>query len=353
MKSEKIHTLIGDFLRGDLPVEIQRLFRRWMVEPTDREAKDQALLDAWNELLEQPSTGDYRVKLAEANRRIDALERPVSQEHPASQERPAALERPASQERPAARKVRLGIWQRVAAVAALVVLVAGVEYVVLENRFGRHTDSICLVTARNSKGEFELPDGSRVWLNGNSRLTYPESFDAEHRSVRLDGEAFFRVKHDPQHPFRVDMETMQVEVLGTEFDARHHSGGRYAETILQSGRVRVRIPGLSDPLLLKPDERLLLDRQTGRVCISPVAATDYSSWTASRLVFTNKSLSAILVNLERWYNVRFTYDSTIDLSAKLSFQIEYESLEETLRLIERIAPVRYELHGRKVYLAPK
>lgn len=347
MKSEKIHTLIGDFLRGDLPGEIQRLFRRWMVEPTDREAKDQALLDAWNELLEQPSTGDYRAKLAEANRRIDALERSAAQKRPAAQERPAALERPA------ARRVRLGIWRRVAAVAALVVLVAGVEYVVLENRFGRHTDSICLVTARNSKGEFELPDGSRVWLNGNSRLTYPESFDAEHRSVRLDGEAFFRVKHDPQHPFRVDMETMQVEVLGTEFDTRHHSGDRYAETILQSGRVRVRIPGLSDPLLLKPDERLLFDRQTGRVRVSEVAATDYSSWTSNRLVFNNKSLSSILVNLERWYNVRFSYDTAIDLSAKLSFQIEYESLEETLRLIERIAPVRYELHGRKVYLAPK
>lgn len=329
MKSEKIHTLIREFLHGDLPKEIQRLFRCWMVEPTDRTAKDQALFDVWNELLEQPSTGDYRAKLAEANRRIDALERP------------------------AARKVRLGVWRRMAAVAALVVLVAGVEYVVLESRFGRHTDSVCLVTARNSKGEFELPDGSRVWLNGNSRLTYPESFDAEHRSVRLDGEAFFRVKHDPQHPFRVDMETMQVEVLGTEFDARHRSGSRYAETILQSGRIRVHIPGLSDPLLLRPDERLLFDRQTGRARVLAVAATDYSSWTANRLVFNNKSLSTILVNLERWYNVRFSYDAAIDLSAKLSFRIEYESLEETLRLIERIAPVRYELHGRKVYLAPK
>ncbi|OUN76083.1 Fe2+-dicitrate sensor protein [Alistipes sp. An54] len=329
MKSEKIHTLIGDFLHGDLPKEIQRLFRRWMVEPTDRKAKDQALLDAWNELLQEPATGDYRAKLAEANRRIDALERP------------------------AARKVRLGGWRLAAAVAALVVLVAGIEYVVLESCFGRYTASVCLVTARNSKGEFELPDGSRVWLNGNSRLTFPESFDEEHRSVRLDGEAFFRVKPDPHHPFRVDMETMQVEVLGTEFDARHHKGARYAETILQSGRVRVHIPGLRDPLFLKPDERLLLDGRTGRVSVSPVAATDYSSWTSNRLVFTNKSLSSILVNLERWYNVRFSYDSTIDLSAKLSFQIEYESLEETLRLIERIAPVRYKLHGQTVSLEPK
>ena len=97
----------------------------------------------------------------------------------------------------------------------------------------------------------------------------------------------------------------------------------------------------------------MFDTQTGRIAVSEVSAGDYCSWTARRLVFTNKSLSAILVNLERWYGVHFHSEGDIDLSAKLSFHIEYESLEEAMRLISRIAPIRYDIRGETVFLAPE
>ena len=242
--------------------------------------------------------------------------------------------------------------RRFAAAAALLALVVCGEYLFLRSRYER-TPSVCLVTAQGSKGEFTLPDGTRVWLNGDSRLSYPETFDAEARRVRLDGEAFFQVRHDASHPFVVDMEVMQVEVLGTEFDARHRTGTRYAETVLRSGSVRVLTPDRKSPVLLRPDERVLFDTQTGRIAVSEVSAGDYCSWTARRLVFTNKSLSAILVNLERWYGVHFHSEGDIDLSAKLSFHIEYESLEEAMRLISRIAPIRYDIRGEMVFLAPE
>ena len=327
MKSDRINELVRGFLHGDLPKELQWLFRRWILAPTDREEKEQALYQAWNDLLEKPVTVDYRSRLPVMHRKIEEMEHPVI-------------------------RPRLGGWRRWVAVAALVALAVVGEYLFLNSWF-EHSDSVCLVTARNSKGEFLLPDGTTVWLNGDSRLTYPESFDDRNRRVELDGEAFFRVKHDAEHPFLVDMDVMQVEVLGTEFDARHRLGSRYAETILQSGKIRILAPGLEKEILLSPDERLLFDRQTGCFSVSAVAASDYCSWTAHRLVFANKPLSAILVNLERWYNVRFLHDDSIDLSANLSFQIQYESLEETLRLIERIAPVRYEIRNDVVFLGPK
>ena len=131
------------------------------------------------------------------------------------------------------------------------------------------------------------------------------------------------------------------------------NGTRYAETILQSGSVRVLTPDRKSPILLRPDERILFDTQTGRIAVSEVSAGDYCSWTSRRLVFTNKSLSAILVNLERWYGVHFHSEGNIDLSAKLSFHIEYESLEEAMRLISRIAPIRYDIRGGTVFLAPE
>ena len=327
MKTDKINRLVRDFLHGDMPEEIQRRFRRWMTAPADRETKDAALFQAWKELLARPAERDYRHKLPDIHHRIDMLDR-------------------------AGKKTRFISLRRFAAAAALLALVVCGEYLFLRSRYER-TPSVCLVTAQGSKGEFTLPDGTRVWLNGDSRLSYPETFDAGIRRVRLDGEAFFQVRHDASHPFVVDMEVMQVEVLGTEFDARHRAGTRYAETILQSGSVRVLTPDRKSPILLRPDERILFDTQTGRIAVSEVSACDYCSWTSRRLVFTNKSLSAILVNLERWYGVHFHSEGNIDLSAKLSFHIEYESLEEAMRLISRIAPIRYDIRGGTVFLAPE
>lgn len=326
MKTDKLNSLIHDFLHGDMSDEIQRRFRRWMIAPSDRKAKDSALFHAWTELLKKTSEDDYRQKLSEMHRRIDAAERT-----------------------PQGRILSL---KRFVAVAALLALVICGEYLFLQNRYTRSRE-LCLVTAQGSKGEFLLPDGTRVWLNGDSRLSYPETFDSDVREVKLDGEAFFQVSHDEHHPFVVDMNLLQVEVLGTEFDVRHHRGHRFAEAILKSGSIRIRSSGLKQPVILTPNQRFVFDAQSGTGTLSEVAAEDYSSWVARRLIFANKSLESILVNLERWYGVRFRLEDSIDLSAKLSFRIEYESLEETLRLISMIAPVRYEIRGEEILLSPR
>ena len=205
MKTDKINRLVRDFLHGDMPEEIQRRFRRWMTAPADRETKDAALFQAWKELLARPAERDYRHKLPDIHHRIDMLDR-------------------------AGKKSRFISLRRFAAAAALLALVVCGEYLFLRSRYER-APSVCLVTARGSKSEFTLPDGTRVWLNGDSRLSYPETFDAGIRRVRLDGEAFFQVRHDASHPFVVDMEVMQVEVLGTEFDARHRLGSNRAASV--------------------------------------------------------------------------------------------------------------------------
>ncbi|MFR0765044.1 MAG: FecR domain-containing protein [Alistipes communis] len=174
MKTDKINRLVRDFLHGDMPEEIQRRFRRWMTAPADRETKDAALFQAWKELLARPAERDYRHKLPDIHHRIDMLDR-------------------------AGKKSRFISLRRFAAAAALLALVVCGEYLFLRSRYER-APSVCLVTARGSKSEFTLPDGTRVWLNGDSRLSYPETFDAGIRRVRLDGEAFFRSGTMPPIP---------------------------------------------------------------------------------------------------------------------------------------------------------
>ena len=147
MKTDKINRLVRDFLHGDMPEEIQRRFRRWMTAPADRETKDAALFQAWKELLARPAERDYRHKLPDIHHRIDMLDR-------------------------AGKKSRFISLRRFAAAAALLALVVCGEYLFLRSRYER-APSVCLVTARGSKSEFTLPDGTRVWLNGDSRLSYP------------------------------------------------------------------------------------------------------------------------------------------------------------------------------------
>ena len=323
----KINALIQEFLGRELPQRIQYRFRAWMLAESDRKAKNDALLKAWNDRIAQPDEKDFRHKLPEIHRRIDALER-----HDIHRSRRRWL-------------------LRIPAAAAMLALLIGGEYLLLR---GKYTDaqSVCLITAQGSKGEFLLPDGTRVWLNGDSRLSYPRTFGND-RKVELDGEAFFDVAHDASKPFIVNMEVMQVKVLGTEFDARHRSGDRYAETILKSGSVQVFAPGLKKNVTLQPNERIQLDTRCGKIALCDVSVDDYCNWMARRMTFANKPLSAILINLERWYNVEFRLTADIDLSEKLSFQVEFESLDETMHLISRIASVNYSIRGDEVFLAPK
>lgn len=327
MKSAKIKELISDFLHNDMPEEIQHLFRRWLTAPTDREAKEAVLFQIWNELAATPTESDYRQKLTALHRKIAACE----------------IDRP--------RRRAITLRRFAVAASLLLVLLCG-EYLFLRAAYERKA-TICLVTAPGSKGEFTLPDGTRVWLNSNSRLVYPKTFHSGTRKVRLEGNAFFQVKPDVSQPFLVDMDVMQVEVLGTEFDAEYRHGDRYAETVLKSGSIRISASGLDKPVHLQADQRLLFDVQKREMQISAVQAEDYCSWTSRHLVFANKPLSEILVNLENWYDVRFRYEKGIDLSEKLSFHLEYEPLEETLHLLSRIAHIEYDIRNDEVYLTQR
>ncbi len=327
MKTTRIRELINDFLHNEMPEDVQHRFRRWMLAPEDREAKDAALRQVWNDLLSRPSDQDYRQKLSVLHRRIESL----------------GLDRPA--------KRRFSL-RRLAAAAALLALLLGGEYLFLQSLHERSA-SVCLVTAHGSKGEFVLPDGTHVWLNGNSRLAYPKAFDGKKRKVRLDGNAFFQVRKDASRPFIVDMDVMQVQVLGTEFDARHRIGDRFAETVLKSGSIQVSAPGVERPIPLQSNQRLFFDVETGKIQISNVRAEDYCSWTSRHLIFSNKPLDEILINLENWYDVRFHCKDDVDLTEKLSFHLEYEPLEETLYLLSRIAHVEYYVRNNEVFLTRK
>lgn len=200
---------------------------------------------------------------------------------------------------------------------------------------------MCCVTAKDSKGEFQLPDGTKVWLNGSSKLYYPENFDGAERKVTLLGEGFFDVSRDTLRPFLVDIGNKSIEVLGTAFDVKSYPNLSYQEIILVRGSIKVYSE--KHEVRLKPNEKYVSVGKNGKEMISVVDTEDYSQWMDDMVRFDNRPLGKIFINLGRWYNIEFDVDKTVNTSTRLSFNVKYESIDEVMRAISLLTPIRYHI----------
>lgn len=198
---------------------------------------------------------------------------------------------------------------------------------------------------RQSMEAFYLPDGSHVSLNAGSKLTYPEHFSGKHREISLSGQAFFKVHHDPQHPFIVKTKTMDVKALGTSFEIFTVDSASYTEMILTEGAVEVstkRDEGEGDVYLVKPDEKLAYE-MNGEAKIEKVDAKQYSAWYRDgKPSFKNEKLAMILPRLESWYGVRIDCPEEVADKYSFTFSIHNEAVELLLNIISNSSPVGYQ-----------
>ena len=210
-----------------------------------------------------------------------------------------------------------------------------------------------LITAEGSKGQFTLPDGSVVWLNSETRLTYPDQFAGDRRLVTLEGEAYFEVAKDAKKPFIVQAGEIDVEVLGTSFNVNSYSSGEFVRTALLNGSVKISGKTIEEPVYLKPNE-LFEYRKIDRVSsVEDAKAALYADWIKDRLVFDKDYLSDILISMEGRYNMDIECPEKFAASIRLSFTIRNESIEEVMEAMSLIAPIKYEIKGKKVYIIPK
>jgi transmembrane sensor len=215
-------------------------------------------------------------------------------------------------------------------------------------------------TKEGDKASITLPDGSKVWLNGDSKITY-EDFRNKTREVYLSGEAFFDVAKDKTKPFIIHTRTISLKVLGTAFNVRSYDNEKETETALVHGSVEVTLRNRPDQkILLKPGEKLLVKntpvntslkfKKPKRDEATPIAVltnmlyygTDSSSvetsWTKNELVFNDEPLEKIALNLERWFNVQITianenlkkvrYTATLEEDDKLADFLEALKIAE-------------------------
>jgi len=205
-----------------------------------------------------------------------------------------------------------------------------------------------LITAVGSKGQFILPDSSVVWLNSGSKLTYPERFEKNNRTVTLEGEAYFQVTENKKSPFVVKTEQVDIEVLGTSFNISNYATLPTVETVLLSGSIKVKMNTSGEEKLLNPDQLLTYQKETGETEIGITSSKYHIDWIKDRLVFDNDRLSDIIISLEGLYSVHIDCPKALSEQHRLSFTVRGEDIHEVLEAMSLIIPIKYKIDGNQV-----
>jgi transmembrane sensor len=241
----------------------------------------------------------------------------------------------------------LDIFRKVAA-AVLFVVAGGLGSLWMSGYFSEQPLS-AIVELKASKGEKSqavLADGSHVWLNSQTVLKY-DAFNP--RKVTLDGEAFFEVKKDRDHPFEVLTSSgMKIVVTGTKFNLRSFAGESFVETTLEEGEVQIQGTGNKQLARLKPGQQAQYDTRDNKTSIRNVAPELYSLWKNNELRFTDIPFAELVPQIERWYGVTITLGSTRKNKDRFTMTIKTESLRELLNMMQLTSKFNYEIKGEQV-----
>ncbi len=227
-----------------------------------------------------------------------------------------------------------------------------------------------------------LPDGTRVWLNSNSKLRYGSGFNSSDREVVLEGEAFFDVVKNAAHPFIVHATSLDIEVLGTSFEVKSYPQDATVETTLFRGAIEVRRKGNPNTarVILKPNEKLVFSkvpppqsdghgeaagRREGDHLEAAGIAVDHiqpnlpdsekveTAWMYNRLVFDGDNFRELAEKMERWYDVRIVVRDSGLNHYHFGGVFQNESIEEALKDLQLTATFTYTIDGKKIELYAK
>ena len=197
-----------------------------------------------------------------------------------------------------------------------------------------------------------LSDGTKVWLNSDTRLKYPVQFIGNERNVELTGEAYFEVTENTQKPFRVSTGEQIVEVLGTEFNISSYTDNELIYTTLVEGKVKVFSednPELSQNLT--PGYQTYMYKESGDISIRKVDINEYVAWKNGEFNFNNKTLAEMMETLSRWYDINVVFENDRKKKVRFTGTIKrYENLEQMLRLIEKTHEVKFEKTGDEIII---
>jgi ferric-dicitrate binding protein FerR (iron transport regulator) len=232
-------------------------------------------------------------------------------------------------------------------------------------------------TKNGSKTNIVLPDGSKVWLNAGSKITYDKVFGETLREVSLTGEAYFDVVHNAARPFIIHTRAMDIKVLGTEFNVKSYPDEKTTETSLIRGSIEVTLKRRgAEKILLKPNEKLVVSNENGEeqkaagfkkksirhIPIINLSTLNYfsldstileTSWVSNRLVFEDESFEEIAHKMSRWYGVNFLFKDEDVKTLRFTGNFRNETVVEALKAMKITADFDFQIEDKNVIITKR
>jgi transmembrane sensor len=242
-------------------------------------------------------------------------------------------------------------------------------------------------TKYGSRTNLLLPDGTQVWLNSGSKLSYDKTYGNNIREVALSGEAYFDVVRNPAHPFVIHTNSIDIRVLGTAFNVKSFPGEKNTETSLIRGSIEVTIKNRpSEKIILNPNEKLVTANEE---LVKEMVRTDESvektkpavakeafkqdplvlvshltyqpsdstvietSWMDNKLIFRSEKFEDLAIKMERWYGVNIRFADEAIKPKRLNGIFENESIQQALKALQLITPFTYTINKNEILISSK
>lgn len=263
---------------------------------------------------------------------------------------------------------------------AAVFILAVTIWILLPKKSNSSPEKTKILTADNgSRTRTILPDGSTVWVNAGSHISFSPDFKGRTRELTLDGEAYFDVVKNPDRPFIVHVSGFDIKVLGTAFNVKSYASDKTVETTLLRGLVQVTKqdgPPEQLPILLHPNEKLILHKDLAantseklpvvndRVINQPNAGFSITpldsglqenerietAWVYNRLEFRGDNFEELALKLERWYNVNIIFDDEKVKHLSFNGSFQQETIEQALIALKTADGFNFEINGKEIHI---
>ncbi|WP_109098428.1 FecR family protein [Aquimarina sp. AU58] len=216
----------------------------------------------------------------------------------------------------------------------------------LENTFNT------VIVPFGKRTKITLSEGTKVWLNSGSKLTYPVVFNGSKREVHLIGEAIFDVKHNKKQPFYVVTDDYDIKVLGTVFNVSSYNDDDYTSTALERGSVEIKYKGNSifgkSSIKITPGTLAVYNNKTKKIRSKRVDVTKYMSWRDGKFIFKKERMDMIVKKLSRYYNVVISIESEELKMQTFSGHLDLkDSVEKVMEVLKQSTDLRYKIENGK------
>lgn len=318
---KNIKNRLTDFFQKEQKQKEMNSFWKFFLHQEDKEEKEEALFSIWNEIENNHPEMEQEAQKAYATfrHRVDKKKRSIPNRH------------------------LLPLLKYAAIIATPILLFISIWEYATSNR---QPEIITLSTMNATTQSATLPDGTNVILNAGTTLKYAAQFTGDIREVTLSGEANFAVAHNKEKPFIVKTAQLSITALGTKFNVRAYHTDKITTT-LEEGSIRVATD--KEAILVNPHEQVIYTPSNQSLEKKRVGLDDATAWMKGDLIFEDTSLSDILVEIERYHDIRIIIEGTLD--EKTLYSIKYRDSETLTQMLDVLCyitgNISYQIDNKK------